>query len=198
MKKVIRVCIQDTNRFFALGIQHILLSHFQLQGLGVCFVSEKESVGADLVFCSVPTKGWPLQLCLHSESEKTVFIAIRATKSEKVTKCFRERGSLWRRAHPGALLTLVKEGMNVQENPVASECCPCCMSQALTKREREVMHCMSWELTPKTLQQYLNISPKTVSAHKRAVMRKLGFRRNSELYHWLRLGGLNQIMRLYP
>lgn len=197
MKKTITVCIQDDNRFFAQGIQHILLSHFQRLGQGVRFVDPQQAACADLVFCSV-RKGWPLQLCRHCVPGKPVvpvFIAIRATQHIKSARCLREQGSLWRRARPQALLTLVDKGVKAQGNPVPPALCPCCMSLSLTEREQEVMRYMSWEMTPKSLPQHLNISHKTLSSHKRAVMRKLGFRRNAELYHWLRLGGLDQIKR---
>lgn len=197
MKKTITVCILDANRFFAQGIQHILVPHFQRQGQGVCFVDEQEAARADLVFRSV-RKGWPLQLCRPGEPEKPaapVYIAIRATKTERTRHCWREQGSLWRRACAQMLLALVDEGLKAQGKPVPPALCPCCMSLSLTEREQEVMRYMSWELAPKSLPQYLNISHKTVSSHKRAVMRKLGFRRNAELYHWLRLGGLDQIKR---
>jgi DNA-binding CsgD family transcriptional regulator len=197
MKKNITVCIIDVNRFFAQGIQHILVPHFQRQGQGVRFVDEQEAARADLVFRSVP-KGWPLKLCHPGEPGKLVapvYIAIRATKTGRAHYCWRELGSLSRHSRPQMLLALVDEGLKVQGKPVPPALCPCCMSLSLTEREVEVMRYMSWELTPKSLPWYLNISHKTVSSHKRAVMRKLGFRRNAELYHWLRLGGLDQIKR---
>lgn len=197
MKKTITVCILDANRFFVQGIQYILVPYFERQGLGVCFVDEQEAARADLVFHSV-RKGWPLQLCRPGEPEKPltpVYIAIRATKTERTRYCWRELGSLWRDSRPQMLLALVDEGLKVQGKPVPPALCPCCMSLSLTEREQEVMRYMSRELTQKSLPQYLNISHKTVSSHKRAVMRKLGFRRNAELYHWLRLGGLDQIKR---
>jgi DNA-binding CsgD family transcriptional regulator len=197
MKKVITVCIQDANRFFAQGIQQILLPYFQERGKGVCFVGKSEAARADLVFFSV-RKGWPLQLCQHyapGRSVAPIFIAIRSPQSTKTIRCLREQGSLESRASPRELLSLVDAGLTAQGSSVPTAPCPCCMSLALTKREQEVMHYMSWALAPKSLPQHLNISHKTVSAHKRAAMRKLGFRRNTELYHWLRLGGLDQIKR---
>ncbi|VEA61134.1 Spore germination protein gerE [Serratia plymuthica] len=197
MKKVITVCILDANRFFALGIQQILLLYFQRQGQGVCFVGENEAACADLVFWSV-RKAWPLQLCQHCVPERAVvpvYIAVRAMPPGKTSRCLREQGSLWRRARPQTLLSLVEEGLKAQGNPVLPALCPCCMSRSLTEREREVMSCMSREMGLKDLPRHLNISHKTVSSHKRSVMRKLGFRRNAELYHWLRLGGLDHIKR---
>ncbi|HHK7929747.1 TPA: LuxR C-terminal-related transcriptional regulator [Serratia marcescens] len=39
--------------------------------------------------------------------------------------------------------------------------------------------------------RHLGLSPKTVYTYKRCTMHKLGFTRNTELYHWLINGGLD-------
>ncbi|CAI1946165.1 MULTISPECIES: helix-turn-helix transcriptional regulator [Serratia] len=198
MKKVVTVCILDENRFFIQGIQFILLSYFQRRGQRVHFVDEMEVTQANLVFWSV-RKGWPLQLCLHTsplQSAAPVYISIRASHAENHSGCRHEKGNLWRRACPQAVLTLVEEGLRTTEGDEASTAlCSYCTSLALTEREREVMRCLSQTRPLKRLHLHLNISPKTISSHKRTVMRKLGFRRNIELYHWLLLGGLDQVKR---
>jgi DNA-binding CsgD family transcriptional regulator len=199
MKKTITVCILDVNRFFAQGIQHILELHLQHEGQGVRFVDEHEVARADLVFRS-ESKGWPLKLCHAGQQDKpvaSVYIIIRTTSTERAGYCWREQGSLSRHSRPQMLLALIDEWLKLESKPLPPALCPCCMSLSLTEREVEVMRFMSWEMTPKSLPRYLNISQKTVSTHKRAVMRKLGFKRNTELYHWLRLGGLDQIKRTY-
>jgi DNA-binding CsgD family transcriptional regulator len=197
MKTVIIVCIHDVNRFFALGIQHILLPYFQVRGKGVCFVGMSEVARADLVFFSVD-KGWPLQQCqlyVPGRSMEQIFIAIRSSQSAKTIRCKRVQGTLDSRAYPRELLSLVDAKLKAPGSAVPKVSCPCCKSPALTRREQDVLRYMSWALAPKGLPQYLNISQKTASAHKRAAMRKLGFKRNSELYHWLLLNGLDQIKR---
>ncbi|WP_425326544.1 response regulator transcription factor [Serratia marcescens] len=60
----------------------------------------------------------------------------------------------------------------------------------LTPREHQVLRCMSCGLTASRVAWVLKITEKTVSAHKRSAMRKLGFRRSGELYQWLLRGGL--------
>lgn len=194
MKKTITVCILDANQFFVQGIQYVLVPYFQRQGQGVRFVDEQEAGHADLVFQSV-LMGWPLQLCRSGAPEKPVYIVTRSMKTERARYCWREQGSLWRDSRPKMLLALVDEVLKVQCKPVPPTLCLYCMSLSLTAREQEVMRYISWGMTQNSLPQYLNISQKTVSSHKCAVMRKLGFRRNAELYHWLRHGGLDQIKR---
>ncbi|HHU0686261.1 TPA: helix-turn-helix transcriptional regulator [Serratia marcescens] len=111
--------------------------------------------------------------------------------------CVRVLGCLGSRAQSTALLGLVAQGLQHLEDREAAlpQYCPQCVNTTLTEREMEVMCCMARGIAQKQLTQRLHISHKTVSSHKRAVMRKLGFRRNVELYHWLRLGGLEQIKR---
>jgi DNA-binding NarL/FixJ family response regulator len=43
--------------------------------------------------------------------------------------------------------------------------------------------------------QLLGLDVKTVSAHKRNAMVKLGFSRTSDLYYWMKNGGLAQEIR---
>lgn len=50
------------------------------------------------------------------------------------------------------------------------------------------MRYLSWEMTPTAIARRLRVSIKTVSTHKRAVMRKMHFQRDAELYRWLRQG----------
>lgn len=197
MSNIVRIGIVGSNRFFALGIQQILLPYFRARGQEVRFVRWSEMQHADLVFLSV-SNDWPLQLCRHYSPETLVlpvFIAIRGTQIAISNRCLREQGSLWLRVSPDTLLLMVEQGLKAQGNFVLQGFCSYCMSVALTEREQEVMRYMSCEQEQKSLPKRLNISHKTVSAHKRSAMRKLGFRRNTELYHWLRLGGLDQIER---
>jgi len=58
----------------------------------------------------------------------------------------------------------------------------------LTRRQKEVIICITQGMALGEIARELNISAKTVSSHKTAIMRKMGFRRNSELYRWLRNG----------
>ncbi|WP_440515061.1 helix-turn-helix domain-containing protein [Serratia sarumanii] len=65
-----------------------------------------------------------------------------------------------------------------------NQTCPCC-TQTLTSRERQVLSCIKGAYDINHIARSLSLSPKTVSAHKRNAMLKLGFRRNNELYYWL-------------
>lgn len=200
MKKIITVCIVDTDRFFALGVKLILIPYFEHLGQVVLFVDAENAAGADLVICSA-CSDMPIRICRTRwlrQNESPVYIVVRSTQEGSLSerRCLYEQGNLWRGASPQSLLALVEKELKDREGAVISAAkCHFCTRMILTQRELEVMRCMTREMAPKSLTRYLNLSPKTVSAHKRAVMRKLGFKRNEELYHWLRSGGLEQIKR---
>ncbi|UBI66919.1 LuxR C-terminal-related transcriptional regulator [Serratia sp. HRI] len=65
----------------------------------------------------------------------------------------------------------------------------------MTRHEQDVMRYLACELPQATIARNLHLSVKTVSNHKQAAMRKLGFKRNAGLYHWLRMGGLKTVER---
>ncbi|CAO95315.1 helix-turn-helix transcriptional regulator [Erwinia tasmaniensis] len=200
MKKIMGVCILDTDRFFILGIKFILLRHFKSIGQEIFFVGEESIKHADLVFWSALSR-LPGRLCrraVKSQTRPPVYIQLCSRQRDDL-RCTCEQGMLWRGASPGDLLTLVEKRLGVRETltlPVTA--CGSCALLKLTRSEVRVISCMAQEMSPVSLPQYLKISPKTISAHKRSVMRKLGFKRNEELYHWLRSGGLEQIERPLP
>ena len=59
----------------------------------------------------------------------------------------------------------------------------------LTTQERRVIRLIGTGHSPGTIARTLGIHPKTVSAHKCSVMRKLGLRRTQDLFHWLQFSG---------
>lgn len=200
MIKNITIAVLEPDQFIVQGIQYLLLSYFRTKGVIPHFVEEGEAAHADLVILP-KYKSLPLMLCQCHPSGSTVpvYITINDIRSGRLrgAPCHLILGSIERRARPLELLAVIVQSLQVRNNqgPVSADTCPQCMTQVLTAREREVVRGMAWGISQKCLPQYLHISPKTVSTHKRTAMRKLGFRRNAELYHWLRLGGLQQTER---
>ena len=64
---------------------------------------------------------------------------------------------------------------------------------AFTPQEQRVIRLIGCGFVPKAIARALGIHPKTVSAHKCNVMRKLGLRRTQDLYRWLQLSGLVEL-----
>ena len=64
-------------------------------------------------------------------------------------------------------------------------------ARALTRREWQVLTLLRCQQSVGDIARHLGLSPKTVYTYKRCTMHKLGFTRNTELYHWLINGGLD-------
>ncbi|BEO44291.1 hypothetical protein SMQE13_36420 [Serratia marcescens] len=196
MKPYLTVFIQDTNRFFTQGIEHLLRSHFLAKGGDVRFVSAAHCEVVDVAILAEPT-GWPLHPCRFLKGawrqKPTVIITVsegRIRKRQLWSACESELGVITRGDSPGDVLNLVEKMLALLgDAPATSEKCARC-SFVLTSREDQVLRGMACGLTPSRVARVLNITAKTVSAHKCSAMRKLGFRRSGELYHWLRQGGL--------
>lgn len=192
MKPCIVIAIQDSNRYFSQGIQHIFQDYLQAKGYTWRFVSVTSEIAIDLMVCVKPF-GWSTRLNSLRENpgdRRLGTIVIWDTILENIRH---QHGPevLSRKARPDAVLHMVEEMFeqasqsSLEANKERTYSC-----LKLTPREREVLQGISWELTPNKIANKLSLSVKTVSTHKLTAMRKLGFRRNSELYHWLRNGGL--------
>lgn len=72
----------------------------------------------------------------------------------------------------------------------AREICRPPQYTAFTTQEQRVVRLIGCGLAPKAIARALGIHPKTVSAHKCNVMRKLGLRKTQDLYRWLQLSDL--------
>lgn len=192
MKPCIVIAIQDRNHYFSQGIKHILQDYLQAKGYTWRFVSVTSEIAIDLMVCVKPF-GWSTRLNSLRENpgdRRLGTIVIWDTILENIRH---QHGPevLSRKARPDAVLHMVEEMFeqasqsSLEANKERTYSC-----LKLTPREREVLQGISWELTPNKIANKLSLSVKTVSTHKLTAMRKLGFRRNSELYHWLRNGGL--------
>jgi DNA-binding CsgD family transcriptional regulator len=65
----------------------------------------------------------------------------------------------------------------------------CCsvfnLQRYLSPREREIVTCMKLRMTDDEIASRFNLSRKTVSAHRRNILSKLGIRNRNELYKYL-------------
>ncbi|TQI82259.1 regulatory LuxR family protein [Serratia fonticola] len=188
MKVHIAIAIQDTNRFFVQGLQHIFQTHFQAKGWIVDFVSVVLKGRVDLVI-----QPEPLYLLEGSVLGRLGRLTVRYTSGSGQPP-LNEVRVLGRRSSPADVIGLVEEILREDGDWIfLNRQRYHQYSSALTSREREVLEGFQRELTPYQIAKKLKLNVKTISAHKIAAMRKLGFRRNNELYHWLLQGGLTAI-----
>ncbi|HEJ8053955.1 TPA: response regulator transcription factor [Serratia marcescens] len=188
----------DNDRFFIEGLQRVLLSYFARRAIPVRLLDPAAAAQADMVFQSVE-RDWQARFCLRAaEGGKQINFSLRApddTRWRDKPRCISESGVIFRNDTIGLVLSRVEQALALQTSDREARRCYWCERQRITRREQDVMRYLAWEMPPTAIARYLALSVKTVSNHKQAAMRKLGFKRNVDLYHWLRQGGLKTVER---
>lgn len=195
MRPVITVAISDENAYFARGLLAAISAYFGRSGSAVRHVTA-QCPGVDMIFQYFPS-GVPTCFCLY-EGLKPGFsplcFAIRQPRDRPNGRadCALQAGVIQHDFSPAAALQVItcalerRCGQRVDQPVPMGRCA--CTQHALTLREKQVMIYLRQELSLAEIGSRLTISVKTVSNHKMSVMRKMGFRRNTELYRWLRHG----------
>lgn len=197
IKEHIFIDIQDEDRFFSQGVEHVLLAYFIQLGCRPNFISAASaSPVADLIVHSVP-KGMKIQtFCVQNSAScghtSIIMIDDLPPFSPKIrVSCPNILGVLSRQSSPADLIRLVDRFRSIDTYSVPGAPRPCQHPDSvLTPQERKILQFISGGMTPTRIAMTLKMSIKTVSSHKRSSMRKIGIERNSELYQWLRQGGL--------
>ena len=101
--------------------------------------------------------------------------------------CLSEQSVIEHHIGVKALLLDVERVLALPAEPPAQQCPRC--ARALTRREWQVLTLLRCQQSVGDIARHLGLSPKTVYTYKRCTMHKLGFTRNTELYHWLINGG---------
>ncbi|CAI0774765.1 Bacterial regulatory proteins, luxR family [Serratia entomophila] len=191
------VAIQDNNRFFAQGVEHLLRDYFTRHGREVQFVRAPYSEIVDLLILTESGRGAlpPCRLMdVPWRDGQTAIITIREPQHRpgiSMSPCRSRRGVIGRRDKISTVTHLIDRALEWRADGAFFQArCERC-TRTLTPREFEVLRCIHYELEPARVCRLLHLSPKTLSSHKRTAMRKLGFQRNHELYRWLRQGGLD-------
>ncbi|MBL3523563.1 helix-turn-helix transcriptional regulator [Serratia plymuthica] len=192
MDNNIMVAIVDENRYFVLGLKYALLEYFSLKGKHVEFpVLGKDDIAMDLVFLSLNET--EVVSCCNLEKSvagfRSKYIAIRKKKADPALRekaCIRELGVLDFNTSINALFSLLDEKLwRITEESKVSEPCSFCMGRILSGREKEVMSYLRLGVNQTQAAKYMQLSVKTVHTYKQSAMRKLNFRRRSDLYNWL-------------
>lgn len=171
--------------YFSLGLKFVLSEYFEGEGKNVRFINEDELSMADVIFCE--------------QSNSMLYFAGRNLKKNVVVFFLAEKENrqlVWRLSSFQQVLSkkmclqefylfwglLWRERLICKRHISSPE-------EQLTSRQQQIMRLLAEGLTPAEISMRLNISIKTVSSHRGAVMKKLGFNRKVELYNWLILRG---------
>ena len=198
MKLHIDIAILDTDNYFLLGLKALLTQHFSHKGGSVRFLSDRYRAGAPLVIQGSEPNRIPYH-CRYAAARQQHVIMVQETAQPRAHRrqlpiCLSEQSSIKREVTQQTLLSEVERVLEIGDLPAAPQSCPRC-ALTLTYREWQVLSAIRRGMVPYQVADFLNLSIKTISTHKCNAMNKLGFQRNSELYQWLRLGGLEQEIR---
>ncbi|WP_442801773.1 response regulator transcription factor [Serratia rubidaea] len=196
MNAVTTLAVLDGNRYFAAGLQKALTARFYAAGVETRVLEGPQAYLADLLFHYFPP-GSPSCFCRYAEKRPgaaPLYFAVRQAQGHDAMRadCRLQAGVIVQNMPVAAALrqvenALLQRRISAPARPFVPEHCPC-QRYALTEREREIMLCLRQEMRITEIARRLAISVKTASQHKINVMHKMGFRRNAELYDWLRQG----------
>ena len=199
--KTVKVLIMDKNKYFMEGLRCVISDFHLSKDITVKFIDWPECRGSvDILFQSigygVMGDVWktPQLRIPHSGMASPLLFLIRDSKDTRLSHIFqsvRQCGTVYRNQPVDTVNRMLEEAMFVQGS-LASSVNLTEVIQQLTLREREVLQYMIKGKSLIETASVMRLKNKTVSTHKRSAMRKLNFKRNQELYHWLLQGGLDR------
>lgn len=198
--KTIKVLIIDKNSYFIAGLRRIILDFYSNQDITVQFIDRNMlEFSADIIFQAIDY-GAMFNVWRHLPSEvptPSVFL-IRDQRNSLLSHIFqsvRKSGTLYRNQTIDEVKSMLEEAIYVQGYQPTSTTPGYIATQGLTLREGEVLRYLRQGKSHVETANVMRLHVKTVSSHKRSAMRKLNFKRNHELFHWLLQGGLSSVGR---
>ncbi|KFK95690.1 response regulator transcription factor [Serratia sp. Ag2] len=183
MNSRIFIALWDSDLFLLQGIKYLLTGYFQAKDMTVAFIPVAGSNVVDLSVIDLVIGGEFVGK--QNRPDRQNISIVRHIFGRRNLYQYRE---ISRNEKPETVVYLLNELFNTvtADNLLFAQ-----GDIKISPREQEVLQGIAKELTPLQIAGWLNISVKTVSAHKRVAMRKLGLRNTNELYKWLLEGGLN-------
>ncbi|MEG2734306.1 MAG: helix-turn-helix transcriptional regulator [Hafnia sp.] len=188
MLKKLSILIVDSNSFFSDGLKKLLITHCNSKGVKLTFTSNpSDYLLADISFLSHKmsmTSGSksPLDFKICSS---LIFIHIPLFIKKSINTMSGAQCVFKRNQSCADYIMLVDNVIKKNEFQTIETLSVRRNIEMLTHREKEVMYYFSKGYSPKKTGECLKISLKTVSSHKRCVMKKLNFTRLTELHTWL-------------
>ncbi|WP_048797043.1 MULTISPECIES: response regulator transcription factor [Serratia] len=195
--ETLSITIIDDDKFYAKGLTMALSIHLKNTNhkMEPLFENKIEET-TDIVFQAIRC-GTFISPCTPTciGNSKPLYIAIAERKDAHLQHLYRnvnKSNILYRHQSVSLFLQLMENVLiSLQRASVKSPPTSATLLHApLTPREQEVLHQLQQGKTHAGVASVLGIKEKTISSHKRAAMKKLNFKRTSELLHWMIQGGL--------
>ncbi|MFI8415328.1 response regulator transcription factor [Serratia sp. NPDC078593] len=195
----VTILLIDNDRYFAEGLRQGISQYFNQRGINTLFtrnIAYKNH--ADIAFVAKELgRKMGYGYTFSCPSRQRVFLIndhyhaqIYPSRLSKENTVFISRSqSLESLLYLLDQALLIQEKMGTPSEPDTHTVNP----PILTRREYQVMRHLLTGMNNHAIGLQLNMSEKTVSAHKRAAMRKLNISQNIELNYWLLSGGLSVV-----
>ncbi|BEM02418.1 hypothetical protein SM14VA2_48300 (plasmid) [Serratia marcescens] len=194
MKATVRILLDEPNQYFSYGFRLALMEHFREQGVRLTIThSARDKMLADIVFVSAEQHHVRLRYLTRRQDTPThqqIFLfKEKPNASDKLMYknldgiFYRYQSLHW--AKQLLILAMNKLSAATQCRTGLTE------PSVFTDREIKILYYLATGLRACDISRILAISPKTVSAHKRNAMVKLGCSRVSDLNYWLLNGELS-------
>ncbi|RNW04247.1 LuxR family transcriptional regulator [Serratia nematodiphila] len=168
--KTIKLIIDDTNHYFAAGLQFSIIEYARDNNKKVTFLTQPNDERPDVVFVS------SLRRAGRWRSHAGRMVTIR---ERKLPAAYDNGWGLERCASQRELFTLLDRIFAYTHHVSAGAVNP------LTEREKQVVNYLRCGFDQSQTANILGISVKTVHSHKRSVMGKLLLNRNHDFMYWL-------------
>lgn len=190
MRSQIYIGLLDGDFFFIQGLMFFLKEYFDEKNKNVIFVNKDRLENADVIFYeSSNYMAYFIGKALRSSTKNTILFSLGGGKNSlstwrlaRLQQALLKKESLQQLRFYLDTLWRERENFGYQRWVNSPE-------EDLTHRQQQIMRLLAKGVTPAEISMQLNISIKTVSSHRGAVMKKFGFNRKIELYNWLILRG---------
>lgn len=200
MAQPLSILIVDADRYFTDGLRLGLQAFFEARQQDIRLLDEKQIEGnIDIIFLGDLVSSSPWLHWLHQRNSHPTVFYIKESKRNKnafksLAQCEKcNAKALHRHQSLFALYNMLDSVLFSHPQPPLASNHDCLCMSPLTSREADVLRCIHLGMNGNDTGAYLHISNKTANAHKQNAMRKLNFRCNQELYHWLLQGGANYL-----
>ncbi|AYM89258.1 DNA-binding response regulator [Serratia sp. 3ACOL1] len=195
--KIIKVLIIDKDNYFIAGLRRIISDFYRSKDISVQFiVRHVAGFSADIIFQTFDYGArFNVWRSLPSGAPSPLVFLIRDQRNSLLSHLFqsvRKSGTLYRNQPIDVLKSMLEEAISMQGFLPPKKMLD---TQGFTLRESEVLRYLRQGKSHEETANVMRLHVKTISGYKRSAMRKLNFKRNQELFHWLLQGGLSSLER---
>lgn len=189
MSRLVKIYISHTNVFFAKRLRSALEQHLNQLGITVLFLyNVKLFPFADLLFVSHETLSECTPGDLHHLQESLTKSILITQNRNLVFTPFGIKWVLLRHHTEHDIMALADHILQIRASDVEKHTlCTQLHSPLtlLTGRQQQVVKLVALGMSHRRISRIMNIDEKTVSGHKRSIMKQLNLNRTTDLHFWL-------------